>query len=179
MLKCVCGRGFALDPAGGADDAPKRPSRRAMGTPPPHTSPFSALAAPWPSCLRHSLLGAWASRLWCSPVCEPPPLFFWQIEHCDRPTSNADLSVVKFWTAIFLANGLSDRLYVWFWSTGFSRQLTISSHWKCCIFPSDIVTLKYAKMRLRPRLRPGPRWGSWRRSFETNCRLVTYVYPNM
>ena len=51
--KCVCGRGFALDPTGGAHDAPQTPSRLGRGHPfqaPSH----SATSAPRPSRLRRS-----------------------------------------------------------------------------------------------------------------------------
>ena len=49
--KCVCGRGSAPDPAGGAHNAPQTPSSAGEGIPPPHTPPPSAPAAPRPSRL--------------------------------------------------------------------------------------------------------------------------------
>jgi len=39
-------------------------------------------------------------------------------------------------------------------------------------FPTkNVVSPKYAKMRLRPRVRPRPHWGSWRRSHTLFSRL--------
>jgi len=58
MAKCTkidFGWGSAPDPAGGAYDAPPRPSSRmGRGIPPPHSLPPSAPMAPRPSRLRRS-----------------------------------------------------------------------------------------------------------------------------
>ena len=59
--KCVCGRGSAPDPAGGAHDAPPDPLVGWGGVPPPHTHP--------PRRLRH--LGLLACR-------RPPNVFFYK-----------------------------------------------------------------------------------------------------